>query len=417
MSSRYPPDDPDYRRRTDRPESSVRSRDHNREDREREQTRNSRRPEEVRMIDVEDRIDTWTEPRMNTRVESIRPEPRLPNYVPPPRDSRPLEPRMMENRNHDPDPGLFYQDPLTGEYHQYRSVPSRPGYPPESQFVDARTRPRVPMDAPMPMEREPSRPQYEEHFCPGDGIEREVIQLNICKYLGQDATCRPGRDKNGRSGFWIRAYRPFTSAMEHDLRQDTLRWQRDRERRVRHRLPEGTPMREYQETRSKDRAGSYAEMQAREESRRYHPEMEIDDDYDRPQRPRDPETRIPSRRQIPVTSSYPMDTGYTSANYSITSTQSSYSPPHQQSGYYNGPEREPRLQADKSTPPIMARASPSGYSQAPYTSSRSGPAITSSIPAPYAEPRTAPPRDPRVDVMMGGYPSTAYPDQSRSHRG
>lgn len=29
-------------------------------------------------------------------------------------------------------------------------------------------------------------------FVPGDGIDREVISTDICRYLGNDATTRPG---------------------------------------------------------------------------------------------------------------------------------------------------------------------------------------------------------------------------------
>lgn len=29
-------------------------------------------------------------------------------------------------------------------------------------------------------------------FVPGDGIDREVISTDICRYLGNDATIRPG---------------------------------------------------------------------------------------------------------------------------------------------------------------------------------------------------------------------------------
>lgn len=31
-----------------------------------------------------------------------------------------------------------------------------------------------------------------EYFIPGDGITREVIQADICRYLGNDALVRPG---------------------------------------------------------------------------------------------------------------------------------------------------------------------------------------------------------------------------------
>lgn len=38
-----------------------------------------------------------------------------------------------------------------------------------------------------------SRPERQnEYFVPGDGISREVIQADICRYLGNDALVRPG---------------------------------------------------------------------------------------------------------------------------------------------------------------------------------------------------------------------------------
>lgn len=68
-----------------------------------------------------------------------------------------------------------------------------------------------------------------EYFIPGDGISREVIQADICRYLGNDALVRPGNHSvrllspfdsqsnsltdhpQGRQGFFIRAYRNLTS--------------------------------------------------------------------------------------------------------------------------------------------------------------------------------------------------------------
>lgn len=74
-----------------------------------------------------------------------------------------------------------------------------------------------------------------EYFIPGDGISREVIQADICRYLGNDALVRPGThnvrlpcspavldqarigfneltwDKQGRTGYFIRAYRNLTT--------------------------------------------------------------------------------------------------------------------------------------------------------------------------------------------------------------
>ena len=37
------------------------------------------------------------------------------------------------------------------------------------------------------------RPERQnEYFVPGEGISREVIQADICRYLGNDALVRPG---------------------------------------------------------------------------------------------------------------------------------------------------------------------------------------------------------------------------------
>jgi hypothetical protein len=41
-----------------------------------------------------------------------------------------------------------------------------------------------------PFEGRPER--QNEYFIPGDGISREVIQADICRYLGNDALVRPG---------------------------------------------------------------------------------------------------------------------------------------------------------------------------------------------------------------------------------
>ena len=36
------------------------------------------------------------------------------------------------------------------------------------------------------------KPAFNEYFLPGDGIDRELLQIDICRYLGQDALVRPG---------------------------------------------------------------------------------------------------------------------------------------------------------------------------------------------------------------------------------
>ncbi len=101
----------------------------------------------------------------------------------------------------------MYTDPMTGQV--YRQVPARSGYPhddrdyiePPSSRTRAIVEPpasrsRTAVDMPMRDDRGRDEPRTTlgEYWCPGDGIEREVLQHEICKFLGQDATCRPGQD-------------------------------------------------------------------------------------------------------------------------------------------------------------------------------------------------------------------------------
>lgn len=74
-----------------------------------------------------------------------------------------------------------------------------------------------------------------EYFVPKDGIDREVITADICRYLGNDALVRPGNYENPltrqvQSGYFITAYRNLTTAMIADLKADSDRW--DAERRA-----------------------------------------------------------------------------------------------------------------------------------------------------------------------------------------
>jgi len=67
-------------------------------------------------------------------------------------------------------------------------------------------------------------------FVPGEGIDRHVISADIQRYLGNDATVRPGQgtgEHQGVQGYWIKAYRNLTSAMIADLRADSARWRQE----------------------------------------------------------------------------------------------------------------------------------------------------------------------------------------------
>jgi hypothetical protein len=41
-------------------------------------------------------------------------------------------------------------------------------------------------------QNERPRERQNEYFVPRDGIDREVIQADICRFLGNDALVRPG---------------------------------------------------------------------------------------------------------------------------------------------------------------------------------------------------------------------------------
>ncbi|EKD14325.1 transcription factor RfeG [Drepanopeziza brunnea f. sp. 'multigermtubi' MB_m1] len=72
-----------------------------------------------------------------------------------------------------------------------------------------------------------------EYFVPKDGIDREVITADICRYLGNDALVRPGNYENPatrqvQAGYFITAYRNLTTAMIADLKADSDRWEAER---------------------------------------------------------------------------------------------------------------------------------------------------------------------------------------------
>ncbi|KUJ09218.1 uncharacterized protein LY89DRAFT_280362 [Mollisia scopiformis] len=72
-----------------------------------------------------------------------------------------------------------------------------------------------------------------EYFVPKDGIDREVITADICRYLGNDALVRPGNYENPQTrqvqaGYFINAYRNLTTAMIADLKADSARWEAER---------------------------------------------------------------------------------------------------------------------------------------------------------------------------------------------
>ncbi|KAI1392329.1 uncharacterized protein F4822DRAFT_441351 [Hypoxylon trugodes] len=79
----------------------------------------------------------------------------------------------------------------------------------------------------------PPQNRQNEYFVPRDGIDREVITADICRYLGNDALVRPGTYENPGTGqiiqgYYINAYRNLTTAMIEDLKADSARWDQER---------------------------------------------------------------------------------------------------------------------------------------------------------------------------------------------
>ncbi|RNJ60892.1 hypothetical protein D7B24_004980 [Verticillium nonalfalfae] len=81
-----------------------------------------------------------------------------------------------------------------------------------------------------------------EYFVPRDGIDREVITADICRYLGNDALVRPGHYENPQTGqavqgYYITAYRNLTTAMIDDLKADSARWEAERRQQASRNAP------------------------------------------------------------------------------------------------------------------------------------------------------------------------------------
>ncbi|KAH8594058.1 hypothetical protein B0O99DRAFT_688084 [Bisporella sp. PMI_857] len=72
-----------------------------------------------------------------------------------------------------------------------------------------------------------------EFFIPGEGIDRQVITADICRYLGNDARVKPYTYTDPRTGvrtdgYTVTAYRNLTTAMITDLKADSARWAAER---------------------------------------------------------------------------------------------------------------------------------------------------------------------------------------------
>jgi hypothetical protein len=138
------------------------------------------------------------------------------------RDSRdriePREQRRLDGRESDridyPRDGRgdlrATRDPPSRSVSAYPDQMERDDVPSRAYMDDARERRRPPVDLQSQM-REEASSRHQEYFLPGEDINREVIQFDICRYLGNDATVRSYQHPDGRQGYLIRAYRALTT--------------------------------------------------------------------------------------------------------------------------------------------------------------------------------------------------------------
>lgn len=156
------------------------------------------------------------------------------------------------------------------------------------------------------------------------------------------------------------------------LKDDTVKWRLEKDRRGRTGRAQGTHSpRRSEEPWPEHSPGSYSEMRERQ----FH-SMDIDEDdrYGVPppaQRPRydpDPRANVPGRHgSTPVSSGYPPESGYPA--YSLASNQ--------QSGFYRGAEAQPRTYAaGNTTPPTNGRVQPAAFPSRTTVSGASIPAST-----------------------------------------
>ncbi|CAL8577201.1 hypothetical protein XPA_003045 [Xanthoria parietina] len=179
------------------------------------------------------------------------------------------------------------------------------------RYDDRRREPREPV-----REREipasTSRASLNEFFVDGDGIHREVMQRELCKFLGPDALSRPG-NYNGQKGYIVTAVRPFTTKMIESLQSLS----QDYEREKREMNSRGYKDISYSASRTRERQdamdpyeqdaryppqGRYSEMYPEQ-----YPEM-YGDKYPEKYPEKYPDSRLPPGYVLP--NGYPPGSGY-----------------------------------------------------------------------------------------------------------
>ena len=138
-------------------------------------------------------------------------------------DSRDQIDSRNQHRLQERDPGRHDPDVTRSGLQRERDSASRRAYSYDDQRHRDHSDPRSTgyMDHRQDMYRQPVDPQsvrreeepssrYQEYFLPAEDISREVIQYDICRYLGNDAMVRPYIHPDGRRGYLIKAYRAPT---------------------------------------------------------------------------------------------------------------------------------------------------------------------------------------------------------------
>ncbi|KAB8233128.1 hypothetical protein BDV23DRAFT_101088 [Aspergillus alliaceus] len=257
------------------------------------------------------------------------------------------------------------------------------------------------------------RPERQnEYFIPGDGISREVIQADICRYLGNDALVRPGNHQ-GRQGFFIRAYRNLTSEMIADLKADSARWEADVLRRADQGYPRGSYIQDYSVSQPPPNMvpATYASSSIHEGRQQQGPSPPPTYSAPPPQPYVDPYTQPPYGQtqspQYPVSSSYP-------ANHSPFGSGQTYPPPQVP---YSAPSQPP-VSADMHQTYTYTTTAGYGYENGRNNPRYPGPGYEtesdySPVTSGIAYPATTAP-DPRIGGMDPRYtPESAYSDRSR----
>ncbi|RAK98880.1 putative transcription factor RfeG [Aspergillus ibericus CBS 121593] len=260
------------------------------------------------------------------------------------------------------------------------------------------------------------RPERQnEYFIPGDGISREVIQADICRYLGNDALVRPG-NHNGRQGYFIRAYRNLTSEMIADLKADSARWEADVLRRADQGYPRGSYNQDYSYSQAPNMGSASYPVSAVHEGRQ----------QGGPSPPPAYSAPPPAPQQFVVDP-------YAQPPYAATQSPpyppaSSYPPNHSPFGTAANPYPPPQIPyTTSSQPAVTAEMHPTSYTYGTgyaYENGRNnaprypGPGyepesdyspVTSGIPYPAT---TAP--DPRIGMDPRYTPEATYPPADRN---